>query len=205
MAISLPKFGGLPKDRWILAAVLVAVIGLGGMGYLLSTIGGRREELTLQLDEAVRDSAVYADLVARTAVLMARADTIARRVQIIQEIDKGRYTWPHILDEVARALPNYTWLTAVQQVTGGEAPRIRVIGQAGSIQALSVFMDELEASPWLNQVNMGPTSQAPREGQLVYNFEIEVGYEQPPIEFLETVPLLGTPTADTAAAARPGP
>jgi Tfp pilus assembly protein PilN len=175
------------------------------MGWLFSGLGGRREELQLQLDEAVRDSAVYADLVARTATLMARRDSIAQRVAIIQQIDGGRYIWPHLLDEIARALPNYTWIMQVQQVTGGPEPRIRVAGQAGSVQALTVFMDELEASAFLRGVTAGPTSQILRqpENQLVYSFDVEVDYEQPPLEFLETVPLLGAP-AGGAGAAPPG-
>ena len=28
-------------------------------------------------------------------------------------IDEDRYIWPHILDEVSRALPPYTWITVL--------------------------------------------------------------------------------------------
>jgi Tfp pilus assembly protein PilN len=205
-SFSLPKLGALPTDRWVLAAVVVPLLSAGVMGWLFQGLGGQREELEVQLEEAVRDSARYADLVARTASLMARRDTIAQRVAIIQQIDGGRYIWPHIMDEIARALPNYTWITQVQQTSAGPEPRIRVVGEAGSVQALTVFMDELEASAFLRGVTAGPTSQILRqpENQLVYSFDIEVGYEQPPLEFLETVPLLGMPTGE-AGTAPPGP
>jgi Tfp pilus assembly protein PilN len=198
--------GALPQDRWITGAVAFAVVGFSAMGWLISTLGGQREEAELALEEAMRDSAVYSDLVARTATLMARRDSIAQRVSIIQEIDGGRYIWPHIMDEIARALPNYTWLLQLEQVSGGPEPIVRITGEAGSVQALTVFMDELEASAFLRNVTAGETSQILRqpENQLVYSFSIEVGYEQPPLEFLETVPLLDAAPGQ-AGEAPPGP
>ena len=68
-------------------------------------------------------------LIARTELLTARRDSIAQRVAIIQEIDQDRYSWPHLLDEVARALPDYTWLTELTQV-GTDPLAIRLVGQA---------------------------------------------------------------------------
>lgn len=206
VGFSLPKFGAIQQDRWVLSAMVFAVVGFSAMGWLISTLGGQREEAELALEEAMRDSVVYSDLVVRTATLMARRDSIAQRVSIIQEIDGGRYIWPHIMDEIARALPNYTWLLQLEQVSGGPEPTVRITGEAGSVQALTVFMDELEASAFLRNVTAGETSQILRqpENQLVYSFSIEVGFEQPPLEFLETVPLLdGAP--GRAGDAPPGP
>jgi Tfp pilus assembly protein PilN len=110
------------------------------------------------------------------------------------------------MDEIARALPNYTWLLQLEQVSGGPELTVRITGEAGSVQALTVFMDELEASAFLRNVTAGETSQILRqpENQLVYSFSIEVGYEQPPLEFLETVPLLDAAPGQ-AGDAPPGP
>ena len=71
----------------VLAAIVILFLGLRS----------DREELQVQLNEAVQDSARFADLIARTALLTARRDSIAQRVAIIQEIDHGRFVWPHIL------------------------------------------------------------------------------------------------------------
>jgi Tfp pilus assembly protein PilN len=40
-------------------------------------------------------------------------DTILRQVHIIKSLDEDRFIWAHVLDEVSRALPQYTWLTAI--------------------------------------------------------------------------------------------
>lgn len=204
LAISLPKFGGAAQDRWVLGAVALAVLAAIGMAYLYLSVNSRREEADVALQRAMQDSARYADLIGRTNALIARRDSIVQKVAIIQEIDQGRYVWPHILDEVSRAVPDYTWLTEVQQVTSGVEPRIRISGQAGNNFAIAVFMRQLEGSPFLRNVDLQSTQQtlARQQGgasQLVYTFDLEVSYEQPPMDFLETVPLLGTETEAMAS------
>src|SRR5206468_11756127 len=36
------------------------------------------------------------------------------RSRVIRTIDGDRYVWPHLLDQVTKALPPYTWITGVQ-------------------------------------------------------------------------------------------
>ena len=44
------------------------------------------------------------------------------QIEIIQAIDNNRYVWPHVLDEVSRSLPSYTWLTSMQQTSAAPVP-----------------------------------------------------------------------------------
>jgi len=210
-SFALPTIGGLPQDRWVLGAIAAGVVAVLAMGWMFLSVGSRRGDAEVALEQVAQDSARYADLISRTNALLARRDSIVQKVSIIQEIDQGRYVWPHILDEVARALPDYTWVTQVQQVTAGPEPRLRVAGQAGNNFALAVFMEQLEASPFLRDVRIITSQQAiageQLSRQLVYAYDLEVSFEQPPMEFLETVPLLGPEpgemAADTTGAAVP--
>lgn len=191
---SLPSFSGLP-DRWILAAgvIVVAALAAGSLMWVGTTTD--RSQLEVALEDAVRDSSRFADLIARTSGLTARRDSIFEKVGIIQEIDRDRYTWPHILDEVARALPDYTWLTEIVQVQ--EVPvRIQLSGRAGNIFAITVFMNQLQASPFFSQVRF-LSSQESIESigtsarQAVQEFRLELDFQPVPLEELETVPLFG--------------
>jgi Tfp pilus assembly protein PilN len=165
------------------------------------TFGNRTAELQVQIDEARADSARYADLIEQNESLRARGDSIAQRVQIIQQIDGDRYVWAHIMDEVARALPDYTWLTELLQVSLGNEVQFRITGRAGNTFALTQFMENLEASLFLRDVRLNSTDQIVEqlgEGRLrraVYEFVLEVVFDRPSPEFLETVPLLGTPSS----------
>ena len=208
------KVPGLPTDKWILGSAAATVLALGVIGYLYMTVNAQREETQVALDEAVQDSARFADLIARTQLLTARRDSIAQRVGIIQQIDQNRFVWAHMLDEIGRALPDYTWLGEVTQVSN-EPIQIRLVGQAGNNFALTVFMEALETSPFLQNVtliqsNQEFAGQGTSAQQVVQGFILEVAYLPPPAEFLQTVPLFEgagetqTQTPDTTAAPAPG-
>ncbi len=159
--ISLPKISGLPTDRWVLTALAVVLVAVVAMGYLFTSIGAREEEAEVDLQAELQDSTRYANLIARSNALFARRDSILQRVAVIQEIDSERYIWPHLLDEVSTALPDYTWLTQIQQLAfGGEDVRIALRGRAGNNFALAQFMQNLEGSPFLRNVGVHRTGAA---------------------------------------------
>ena len=212
-SFKLPDIKGLPTDKWALGSGAVIALALVAMVVLFFGVRSDREELQVQLDEAVQDSARFADLIARTALLTARRDSIAQKVGIIQGIDQNRYLWPHLLDELSRALPEYTWLSAVTQVATDPAISVRLQGQAGNNFALTVFMEQLEASAFLEGVTLIQSQQelVGPDGaqQVVSGFALELRYVQPPMEFLQTVPLFegssATQTEADSAVAAPAP
>lgn len=207
---SLPKFGGggggglgLPADPYFIGAGVAGILSLGLMAWLFLGVTGDIEEVQVQVEEAVADSIRFADIIERTDQLIARRDSIAERVAIIQEIDAGRYVWPHIMDEIAKALPDYVWLREIVQTSAGMPLELRLSGQAGSTPAITRFMRNLEASRFFRGVALERSSQAPSEsgsGDIVYVFDLVFTFEPPPMEELETVPLFEN---DLARAAQP--
>jgi Tfp pilus assembly protein PilN len=167
-----------------------AIIALGYMGFAFMSLRSETEELSVALDVAIQDSIQNASVISQINQLQALGDSIEARVAVIQEIDRGRYIWPHLLDEVASAVPDYTWLREV--LYQGDGPTVRVIGRAGSIFAITNFMNRLEASRFLRSVNPETIQEVPSEGNpndLVFLFELTLTYDQPSIDELETVPL----------------
>lgn len=195
--LKLPSFGGggaragLPGDPYVLGAIGAGLVSVAVIAWLFLGVGSDREEVQVALDSAVQDSARFADLIERTNQLTARRDSIGQRVAIIQEIDAGRYVWPHVLDEVARAVPDYTWLRSIIQMQA-DPIQVRISGRAGSTFAVTNFMRQLEASRFLRGVVLERTEQATSEenpSDIVFEFEVLVNYEPPPLDELETVPL----------------
>ena len=213
-SFSLPKLGGgggggpgLPADPYTLGAAAAGVLSLGVMAWLFLGIGAEREELERALTEARQDSVRFADVIQRTNQLTARRDSIAERVAIIQEIDAGRYVWPHLLDDVALALPEYTWLRELTQIQA-DPLQVRIGGRAGSNFAITNFMRRLEASRFLREVTLERSEQIQSEADqedIVYVFELTVLYEPPPLDELQTVPLFETEVSTMqAVSATPG-
>ncbi len=182
-----------PVDR-ITAFVAVAwIVAMLALAWMFFGVRSQRADLQVAIEQASADSARYSRLIETNASLQARQDTIAQKLSIIQDIDAGRYIWPHILDEISRALPPYTWLESIDQRGGGTEPAFVVNGRTGSLPALTRFMDALEASPFLRNVELVSAEQAQigtgDESRIVNNFVLTGNFQQPPLDMIETVPL----------------
>jgi Tfp pilus assembly protein PilN len=199
LSFAMPRLGGrLPQvDRWSAGVGIVILAVLAFCGWLFLSIQGDAEELEVQTEVAVRDSIRLADILDESSLLQARADSIAQRVAAIQEIDQNRYVWPHLMDEVARALPEYAWLISLTQIADGGDLAFQIQGQAGTYFALTTFMQGLEASPFIRNVQLINSQQVSvstddsRNERLLYEFTLEAEEQRPPSEVIETVPLFG--------------
>ena len=65
----------------------------------------------------MQDSTRYAAVIAQRSAAEASRDSVVRQIDVIKAIDGTRFVWPHILDEVSRALPPYTWLVSIAQTS----------------------------------------------------------------------------------------
>ena len=194
--LKLPK-GGDSMTLFIAASTVLAVVLVGWLYWGART---ERQELEVAIEGAVRDSARFASLRAANEELVARQDTIAQKVSIIQDIDGGRFVWAHIFDEVSRAVPPFTWLTQVQThraTTDQRHPTVEITGRAGNTLALTRFIEELEGSPFLGRVTLRTTQQVEEQGRKFYTFTLEATYQDPPPDVIQTAPLFA-PT-DTIA------
>lgn len=191
-AFQLGKLKTPQVDRTLAMIVGAWVVALAAVGWLHFGTTARIDAARTDLQAAVRDSARYATLRAQGDSLTAQEGVIAQKMQVIQNIDAGRYVWSHILDEVSIALPSYIWLTHVTEafVQGGH-PRFKVEGRAGNTFALTRFMDELESSPFLHAVRLISSVQERLDTRSVHNFVLEVGYRDPPPDAIQTTPLFG--------------
>lgn len=192
LPFSLPSGGALANmDRWTAVIVALWIVAPIVVGWFFFSTARRMDDLGVAIEAAVADSTRYARLIEAQQQLEARRDTIAEKLELIQEIDAGRYIWPHILDEISRALPEYTWLTRLQHFGGThQQPEFQLVGRAGNIFALTRFMSDLEASPFIRDVELTATEMVTEANdRTVHSFTLVARYEEPPIEMIERVPL----------------
>jgi Tfp pilus assembly protein PilN len=208
-SFSMPSFGrgedgdGRGTDWWVLSAVAAWLLALGYIGLTWTGVNTEQEDLQVRLETAQADSARFAAQSARIAALRARRDSINDRIETIQAIDQGRYIWAHVMDEVARALPDYTWVTAITAQSSEPSPQFEIQGYAGTQTAVAVFQRQLEASPFFEQLSV-QSIEAEDVGEVgnqqrVQAYVIQAVYIQPPFEMLESVPLFDgdAPAAST--------
>jgi Tfp pilus assembly protein PilN len=236
---AIASFGANFKDKFLMFGIAGTLVGLGAIAgmYLYQS----RQQATVE----ARESAAATDSARFAAVLTARAhaettrDSVYQQVAIIKSIDDTRYTWPHLLEAINLAVPQYTWLTAVTQTSqitttaavtndtsaAGKARAdsvakaaaadkkgaataasrrahadslfngvastmtFRIIGQTVDVQALTQFMKNLEASPFIRNVQLTRSDLVTADSKEVTEFQLEAQTEIPPTHLIQTVPL----------------
>jgi len=104
---------GRVKDKLLIGAVVSVVLAVLAVGYLYTSQIAFAGELEARKDRAIADSTRYANFLKDRYHAESVRDTLLRQVNIIRSLDEDRYVWSHVVDEVSRALPQYTWLTAI--------------------------------------------------------------------------------------------
>ena len=189
---SIPALSGGDSKAPLFAAAGVLALLLAV--YAVWNLGARQAELETQVQQEVRDSTRFASTIELVRTLQARQDTMQLKIGIIAEVDQRRYVWPHLLDEVSAAVPSYTWLTRINALAPADTldtlPGLAVQGNAGSTQALTRFMKNLESSPFIRDVTLVTSEQTDMEGRAVHKFSLEARYEAPDSAAIETLPVI---------------
>jgi hypothetical protein len=226
---SLGAIGAGVRDPWLVGAAASVVVAVAAVGILFTTQTARASEVESRVERATRDSTRYAKVLDARRKLTAERDSVYRQLQIIRTIDDNRYNWAHILDEVSRALPAYTWLTALEQTSKTPLPpgvdtvkapsnapgaaaaaaakakdaktavdsidvhpplTFRLVGQTVDIQALTMFMRQLESAPFIHHVALTKSEIVIVDGKDVTQFELSAEFEVPPAGVVRTSPLV---------------
>jgi Tfp pilus assembly protein PilN len=208
-------FASKVKDPWLLGAVGSAVLAALLVGGMYWYQGSRSASLDEQLRVARQDSVRFAAVISEKHKAEAQRDSVLRQVSLIKSFDDKRYVWPHLMDEVSRALPPYTWLTSITQTNiidqaaraapppaeKGKDPaaaadsvvmppvKLRIVGHTVDIQALTRFMRVLESSPFIENVQLVKSTLILVDGKEVTEFQLDASYQPPDPSAITVVPV----------------
>ncbi|MGH7625762.1 MAG: PilN domain-containing protein [Gemmatimonadaceae bacterium] len=207
------------KDPFLIGAVATAALAVLLVGGMYSYQHAKTTSVADQLQKATQDSMQYAIVIQQKRSAEAQRDSVVRQVKLIESFDNKRYVWPHIMDEVSRALPPYTWIKSVTQSNATDAAvsripapgqkgdkkgkddaaaldslivpqvRFKIVGNTVDIQALTRFMKLLEASPFIQDVQLERSGLMIVENKEVTQFQLSAGYQTPDSSAIRTVPV----------------
>jgi len=112
-AINLDGVRGLGskiKDPLLLVAVVAWVGVLGWLGFVFVGTARDLNALTPQLEQSRAENKRFKAFLVEKRRQETVRDSLIAQITTIRSVDSDRYVWPHLLDEVTRALPPYTWL-----------------------------------------------------------------------------------------------
>lgn len=151
----------------LIGAAFVLILGAGlhiFRSYEISTLKSDIEE-SLAKQEQYKEQAVLVE------ALTAQRKAISQRIQVVETLDQGRRLRVHVLDELARSVPEYIWLQRFTESASGA----QVTGWAFSNLAISRFMDSLGAKSHTDSVYLRVIRKEDVRGTPVLGFEL--GYQ----------------------------
>jgi type IV pilus assembly protein PilN len=99
--------------------------------------------------------------------------TFQRKVDLIEQLKAQQSAPVHMLDEISKALPDFVWLTGLDQ-TGAQ---LRFAGQSNGLTAAADFIAALERSGWFPQVDLVSS----QEENNVVTFNLQASFKSPEV------------------------
>lgn len=131
-------------------------------------------------------------------------DSILSQIGTISAVDQQRYTWSHLLDEIAGSVPEFTWLTSITPVVAAASssqsfdsdtsatPAVTVViaGQTNDLQNYTAFLRRLGESHWLTNVLPVKTETVIDHNRPVVSFTVQATFTRADSSRIQTVPIL---------------
>jgi Tfp pilus assembly protein PilN len=196
------------KDPLLLGAVggWVCVLGFLGFVYLNNV----RQLYTLEprLEQARSENKRFKAFISDKRRQEKIRDSLLAQITVIRNVDGDRYIWAHVLDEVTKALPAYTWLVDLGSSASVAAPApttprapgdtladtlppplmFTLNGRTIDIQAYTRFLRQLEASPWIKDVTPVSAQTVVEHERPVTAFSIRATYASADSAYIRVAP-----------------
>jgi Tfp pilus assembly protein PilN len=209
----LDNFRGLGtrvKDPLLLAAMAGWICVLAWLGFIYLNTTRQLYTLEPRLEQARSENRRFKTFLADKRRQEMIRDSLLAQITVIRNVDGDRYIWPHLLDEVTKALPAYTWLvdmgpiaappvnttppkTKADSVAAEAAKAAPVLsfqlnGRTIDIQAYTRFLRQLEASPWIENATPVSAQTIVEKDRPVTAFTIRATFSRADSAYIRTAP-----------------
>jgi Tfp pilus assembly protein PilN len=210
---SVRGLGGQVKDPLLIACAASWVAVLGWLGYVFISTATQLNALEPQLEATRAEHKRFKAFLAEKRHQETIRDSLVAQIGVIRTVDGDRYVWAHLMDEVTKALPAYTWLVDMGNTAPAAAPAgapaagaandstksdaaatpagvsFELNGRTVDIQAYTRFLRQLEASPWITDETPVSAQTVVEKERPVTAFTIRATYRQADSAYIRTVPL----------------
>jgi Tfp pilus assembly protein PilN len=202
----LRELGAKVKDPILMAAVGAWVLVGAGLGLIYLNNMRQLYTLTPRLEQARSEHRRFKAFITDKRRQEKIRDSLLAQITVIRSVDGDRYVWPHLLDEITKALPAYTWLVdlgftappvstapktkadSIADSTAKPALSFQINGRTIDIQAYTRFLRQLEASPWIVDVTPVSAQTIVEKERPVTAFTIRASYNKADSAYIRTAP-----------------
>lgn len=188
----------IKEPALVLAGVTWAVV-LVALAALFLRSNARLGALEPQLQTAQDEYKRYHNFVNEKKREGLARDSILSQIGAISTIDQERYVWVHILDELAAAMPDNTWLTSVSSIAAAPRaatdstvapPSVLIVGLTGDLQNYTALLRHLGESHWLSNVLPVKTETViDKDNRPITAFTLQASFARADTGQIQTVPI----------------
>jgi Tfp pilus assembly protein PilN len=190
---SLKGLGEKIKDPVRLGSAVLCLGIIGFVAFMQLRASSTIDDLEPKLTQARTENQRFRAFLSQKRRLESVRDSIGAQILTIRNVDGDRYVWPHILDEVSRAVPPYTWLINVAILPPGPQPApldslapvvvppvlIEIKGRTMDIQGYTRLLRQLEDSPYLKDVTAVSAQTVVDQNRAVTEFVLRATFSRP--------------------------
>lgn len=183
-----------------------AVAAVVGVILLLGTITSYQTYQMGELDEQMKIARMRTEQLRKDIQLVdALTDIkhkITNRLSAVERLDRHRSAWVKILEETARNVPEFVWLSSFTEAKGNvydpndtttqiqSIPSVRPVEIEGftfTLNALATFMIKMMRSNYFDEVDMANVEEISFGEQKAYNFKLDCNVHYLSDEELEKI------------------
>ena len=191
--------GGAPSTPGAMQAYLLLGIFLGGallvcLG-LFFYVSGQIRELDTKIAAAEERQRQLQEIKRQVDALELKRATFQRKVDLIERLKAEQSGPVHMLDEISKALPDFVWLTNLDQ--SGSA--VRLAGQSNGLTSIADYISNLERSGWFPNVDLASSN----ENANIITYALTATFVNPEVAKKEAEAAARRPIPGSTAAGQP--
>ncbi len=183
-----------------------AIAAAFGVILLLGTVTSYQTYQMSELEEQMKIARMRTEQLRKDIQLVdALTDIkykITNRLEAVERLDRHRSAWVKILEEVARNVPEFVWLSSFTELGGNvskpndtttqvqSTPSVRSVEIEGftfTLNALATFMIKMMRSNYFDEVDMANVEEISFGEQKAYNFKLDCNVHYLSDEELEKI------------------
>ncbi|UCE66165.1 MAG: PilN domain-containing protein [Candidatus Zixiibacteriota bacterium] len=190
--------------------IIVGGVVIAGLLAVYSLVfqAGKLNSLERDILQAENETARYSAEIQKIEDISLKKTQILARMSAIQVLDQNRNYWVKLLEDLVRRIPDYVWLTSVEQNpsagarpgTPGAQPvaaKSTIEGYSFSLNAFATFLIRLKKSEMFRDIELTSIKLEETEKAKAYSFKITCNFatSEPPAATMETAqsaPAAGT-------------
>jgi type IV pilus assembly protein PilN len=195
--------GGAPSAPGTMQAYLLMGIFVGGA--ILVSLGlyfymsSQIRELDTKIAQAQERQRQLQEIKRQVDALELKRATFQRKVDLIERLKAEQSGPVHMLDEVSKSLPDFVWLTNLDQA----GTTVKFTGQSNGLTSVADFISALERSGWFPNVDLASST----ENNNIVSFVLSSTFRNPEVAKKEAEaaarrPIPGATPAGAPPAAR---